>query len=274
MKNRLAERTDEWGAHLLMLFGSLSLFLLLWGVRLPSFTAGAALYVFLLLLRKTGKAQRLRKKEQWVRRQLGGELALERLLVQPSHRAHYETALVLEKAFRLSVGRITDDGVLCRQHGQPVLVHFLQMHRDDELTGEAVARAQRLCKEYDVSGVWLCVPSRLSTQAREQCALYTTVRLLPREQLIRLFGAAFPATDSQLVMLSRRRQKPMKTRMWLHELFRPDNAPRLARYAALMAGLYFITGQRLYALSAVGMMALSALCRIPRKTKTLPEGSA
>ena len=275
VKNRLSEQADEWGMHVLLLGGSLLLFIYLWGIRLPAFTAGIALYVFLITLRRTGREKRLRQKESRLRRQLGGELALERLLVQSPERTHFEAALLLSARHHFQLTRITEDGVLCQKGHQTLLIHYLQMHRDDTLTGERVAFFQRLCARHTAHAVWLCVPGKISPQAAQQSELQPPVRLIAREWLIPLFGSAAPATDSQLVMLSRRRKAPMHRRAWLEELLCTDNISRFARFAALMAALLFLTRQQIYGYSAVMMMVLCTLCRCAavRKQKTLPGRS-
>ena len=273
-KNRLSVKADAWGFHLLMLSACLLLFLLLWGVRLPAFTAGVSLYLFLITLRRTGREQRLRRRENEVRRRIGGEIALERLLLEESARAHFEAALLLSNRYHFQLVRILDEGVLCKKDGKTLLISFVQMHREDTLSATQTASFHRIACRVHADQCWLCVPCKISPDAREVLGASSVLRLFSRDALIRLFGAAAPATDNQLVLIKRRRKQPMRTKAWRRELLRGENAPRFARYAALMAALLFLTGQSVYGVSATLMMALSSLCHLDAlKQKTLPEGS-
>ncbi|MBR6525704.1 MAG: hypothetical protein IKT57_07010 [Clostridia bacterium] len=262
MKNRISEHADAWGLNLLMLLGALAIFISLWGIRLPSFTAGAALYLFWVILRRKGQLQRTRGKEKSLRQRIGGEMMLEKMLLQNEQLNHMEIARLLTKDHSARTLSQTEYGVwFSSASGKRILIRYLPLHADDTLRGADVAAAQRMCLKQNGNQIWLCVPGKISPQAIGQSALHPPVCLIERETLIKLIGSAYPATDRDLSALHRRMHRTHPRRQWIRELFCPENAQRFARFAALMASLLFLTGQTVYAFSALWMMTLAALCR-------------
>ena len=111
--SRFGRAMDGIGFHFLALFVSFFWFVLLWGLRLPAVTAAMALYVLILLLRRKILDDHLVRKEKALRAAIGGELALERLLLSPAERAHFETAILLSMQYPLVLLRTGEDGTLC-----------------------------------------------------------------------------------------------------------------------------------------------------------------
>ena len=277
MKNRISERADEWGLHLLMLLGALSVFIFLWDIRLPSLTAGIALYLFFVILRKKGQLQRTLRKEKSLRQKIGGELMLEKMLLDDPQCVHREIARLLISPRHHAAPTEVDGAVLLSlSSGETVLLRYLPLHPMDTLEGKDVAAAQRLCLKHKSTLVWLCAPGKISRQAIEQSSLVPHVRILDRDMLIALLGKNHPATDKDLIALHRRMHRKHKKREWLKELFRAEHAPKFARFAALMSALLFLTNQKLYGFSALWMMVLSSACRCAYAftKKAPPSGDA
>lgn len=261
LKSTFSEKADRLGTVFMLFCGSLLFFLLLWGVRLPALTAGLGLFAFIMTLRWAGRERRLKQKENNLRRRIGGELALERLLLQPGERIHLEIALLLSDRYNLQMDRILPEGVVCVHHQQTLLIHYLQCHPSETVRPSQVAHLQRLARVHSLSRVILCTPSAPDHAARAQAALSPTVTFVGKETLIRLLGSASPATDSQLVALSHRRKQALGGQKWWRRLFAPHLMSRYLQYAALMASLFFLTGQTVYALPAILLMVFAVICR-------------
>ena len=79
-RSRLGEAMDALGFRFLALTLSMGWFFLLWGVRLPAIAAGLSLFCLIMLIEHKTRDARLRRKEARLRRMLGGELLIEKLL--------------------------------------------------------------------------------------------------------------------------------------------------------------------------------------------------
>ena len=86
---RLGEVMDALGFRTLALLVCLGWFIFLWGVRLPALCAGLSLFMLVMLLEKKTRDARLLRREKKLRVQIGGELFLEKLLMDPPVRAHF-----------------------------------------------------------------------------------------------------------------------------------------------------------------------------------------
>ena len=92
-KTALASAADHLLRVLIAWAAGVGWFVALWGLCLPALTAGTALGgLFWLCARLLGKKQ-VQKKEAALRRTLGGELALEKLLLSPPAEAASHTLL-------------------------------------------------------------------------------------------------------------------------------------------------------------------------------------
>lgn len=259
-KTRLSSWTDALGEGAAALFFSVGLFVFLWGARLPALAAGLALFCMLLCLSRAGRRRRLGRREASLRRRIGGEMALERLLLRPPEQAHFEAALLLTAPCRLEMVRLTPGGVLCRRDGQPVLVAYLQRHPSEHVTAGDMAALQRACLQENASRALCCAPAPLTREAARQALLQPNVETVEKEQLISLFGQAMPATDGQLAALKRRRAAEMGRGRW-RLAFVPEKAAGYMRYGFVMLGLYLFTGLAYYAVPGVCLMTLAAVSR-------------
>ena len=76
-------------------------FVFLWGLSLPALTAGLALGALLWLCVRQFSRQSTCKREEQMRRMIGGELALARLLLEPPRKAAFQCALWLTPKYPL-----------------------------------------------------------------------------------------------------------------------------------------------------------------------------
>lgn len=260
-RTRLAGRMDEAGGTLALLAGSVVFFLLLWGVRITALLAGLAAFALLMLLRARTRERRLQGREDRLRRQIGGEMKLEAWVLMPPRRAHFEAALLVTQTLNGQMLRALDTGVLCAVQGKQALLACAQLPAGEKLTARDIAEFQRSCLSEGAEAGVLCGAEGLSDAARRQAALHPRVHTLSRTRMIALAGAAFPATDAQLVALGKRKRAPGHARAALRRMLEPHRARQYLLYGLMLCGLYIITGQRFYPLPGCTCLLLMALCR-------------
>lgn len=263
-KTRLSGVMDSIGFHAAAALGSLGWFCFLWGLRPSALTAGLALYGLLLLLRRKIRDDCLSRREKALRAAIGGEMALDRLLLSPPHKAHFEAAVLLSLRCPLTLLKAAEEGVLCGYHGKKLLLAFAQLPSGGSVDAGCVLKLQRDAKIIGAEQGILCAPCKISPEARAQAASDPLVHILSREKMISLFGAANPATDDQLVALGRRKKarKPGKWRAWI---FHPQRAKKYAWYGALLLFLYTLTHLIYYALPGMVCVLFATVCRCVRQ---------
>ena len=259
-RTRLSGVMDGAGFHLLALGGSFFWFILQWGLRLPSLTAGAALYLLIALIRKKTRDDRLKRKEKKLRTVIGGEMALERLLLSPPEEAHFELAMLLSLQYPLTLLRTGGEGVLCALRGEKLLIALAQLPASGTLDETRTLAFQRAVKAARADRGVLGVPCGVSPGAKEQAANQVPVTFLSREKLIALFGENNPATDGQLVALGQRK-KSRASGSWLRAALSPRRARRYACYGGLLLGMYALTHFIYYAVPGLICVSLAAACR-------------
>lgn len=263
LKNAFREKLDGVGFHLLVLLLCCGWFALLWGLRLQALLAGLSLYILCLLVLRKTRDHRLQQKEQKLRRRIGGEMKLESLLFLPGEEAHLETVLLLSLAESLSPERLVRQGILCRKEKERVLVSFLQVPACEKVTARDVLSLQQAARAEGAGQVLLCAPCGVESGAENQCEKEVPVRILERDALIALFGAAAPATDQQLVQLGKSRKKALPFHRLWPLLFHPAKTRRYALYGGLLLFLYLLTGFLYYALPGLICIVLATIghCR-------------
>ncbi len=259
-RTRFSSLMDGAGFHIAALMGSFLWFSLLWGLRLSALTAALALYLLILVIRAKTRDTRVKRKEKQLRVRIGGELALERLLLTPGEQANFEAAMLLSLRTPLTLLRIGEDGVMCDLHGEKLLVAFEQAAQADTVQPGRVLAMQRSVRKIRADRGVLCVPCGISQQAREQAAETVPVRFIGRDALIRLFGQANPATDDQLVALGRRR-KSHPPSGWLRMILDQGRARRYACYGSLLLIMYQFTRLTYYAVPGLICVSLAAASR-------------
>lgn len=260
-KNAFREKADALGFHFLALILCCGWFLLLWGVRVQSLTAGLCAFGLVVLLRHKTRDDRLARREQKLRCRLGGQMHLEKMLLLPAQRAHFEMALHLCRQENLCLARMAKDGVICRQESSTLLLSFLQLPLSETLKPRDVLSLQQAACREQVQAVWLCTPCQVTDAAHAQGENTPPVRFFEKEQLISLFGHACPATDQQLVEMGRLRRKKLSRRRILQAVFQPRKVRRYALYGAMLLLLYTLTGLAYYAVPGVICVLLAAASR-------------
>lgn len=258
-KTALASAADHLLRVLLAWAAGVGWFVALWGLCLPALTAGTALGgLFWLCARLLGKKQ-VQKKEAALRQTLGGELALEKLLLASPDEAAFQCVQWLQARTRLEI----ESGGLGMWDGETVLFRLFAQHPGTEISSQQVIETIRKARQAQVQRILLCTSAPLSSAA---CRLAETaepsLRLVGREELIQLAGACCPATDEDLCRLKQRKPKRRSAREWLKIILHPSRAKRYFWYGVGLAALTLATGQRFYPIPAAVCLLLFAGCKI------------
>jgi len=269
-KTRLGGTLDAIGLRLLILASCVLWFVFLWGLTLAALFAGIAFYLLVNLAIRLGKRKTVARREEALRQRIGGELALEALPLTPPRQAHFQAALWLTLAYPLRLERITEDGVLCRLENDMVLVRCINQHPSIQITAQDIIEAQRAAMNHNAGRCVLCTASSLNNAARSQLGLAEPpVRIIGKERLTRLAGAAAPVTDNQLIVLGERKRRHVGIGVWLDHILSPHRSRRYLWYGIGLLLLYLITRLPYYPVPAVLCMCLALLSKL-RHTKEDP----
>ena len=236
-KTALASAADHLLRLLIAWLAGVGWFVALWGLSLPALTAGTALGgLFWLCARLLGK-KRMQKKEAALRRTLGGELALEKLLLLSETETVTQCIHWLQSRTNLQITEPMSKGGLGTWDGASVLFRLFAQHPGTEITSQQVSEVIRE-------------------------ALQVKTRLVGREELIQLAGACSPATDEDLCRLKQRKPKRRSAREWMKVVLHPSRAKRYFWYGAGLAALTLVTGQRFYPIPAAICLLLFIGCKL------------
>ena len=258
-KTALASAADHLLRVLLAWAAGVGWFVALWGLCLPALTAGTALGgLFWLCARLLGKKQ-VQKKEAALRQTLGGELALEKLLLASPDEAAFQCVQWLQARTRLQI----ESGGLGMWDGETVLFRLFAQHPGTEISSQQVSEVIREALQVKTQRLLLCTTAPLSQAAMHVAETEETkLRLVGREELIQLVGACSPATDEDLCRLKQRKPKRRSAREWMKVVLHPSRAKRYFWYGAGLAALTLVTGQRFYPIPAAICLLLFIGCKL------------
>lgn len=261
-RNRLSDVLDGIGMCVLIYLLAALWFIWLWGLNMPSLLAGIALGTLLWTARTQWRRRTVARREKALRSRLGAELMLESMLLAEPKEAHFRAALLLAEKWPIAMQSVKEEGVLCRQGEETLLIQCLRMPEDGELGAGDLLAAQRAVRKLKADRAVLCVLGKVSAKiaARAENTL-VPLRLIRRETLLALAGQLAPATDEQLIGLGRRRRRPQGQGSIRRLIFRKDKAKRYQLYGLLMLILYILTGARLYAVPGMVCLTMAAVCR-------------
>ncbi len=260
-RNRLASFADGAGV-LLLIYGAATMwFAWLWGLGVPSLLAGAALGTMLAMARSCLRRGRVARREEALRCRLGAELAMEEILLADPREAHSRMALLVAEKWPVTILSARDEGVLCRQGEEKLLIVCVRMPPEGSLSAGDLVAGQRAVRRSGAERGVLCVMGRTSSAMlakAEQTAV--PLRIVQRETLMEVAGRLFPATDEQLIALGRRR-RPAGRGGVMALVFRRDKARRYFSYGLVMTLLYVLTGVRVYAVPGLVCLTMAIFCR-------------
>ena len=264
-RNRLSEVMDSVGLCLLLYAVAAGWFAWLWGVNLASLIAGAALGTLLWLGRMQWRKRTVARREKALRSRIGAELMLEDMLMAEAKEAHFRAALLLAEKWPIRMVSVKEEGVICRQGEETLLIQCVRMPAEGELGIGDLLSAQRAVRRLKVNRAVLCVLGKVSprTAARADQAL-VPLRIIRRETLLALAGRYAPATDEQLIELGKRRRHPAQKGSIAQLVFRRDKAQRYHLYGLGMLVMYVATGMRLYAVPGMVCLTMAVMCMRPK----------
>lgn len=261
-KGAFSAMMNTLGLRLFIALAALVWFIWLWGFSIPSVVAGAALGLLGQMAMTRVRRHFAIQREDAARRRLGGEMALEELLLLPVSQAHRLVAELLAVHYPLVLLSSDDDGTLCRLGRETLLVACLPKPADAELSCADITVLQRACRARRADRGVLCLACKASAKTESYAAAgRIAVRILHRDTLLSLLGQAAPATDEQLIALKARRKRLASAGGIADRLLHPAKARRYMLYGIGLMLLYVITGLRFYPIPAAICMGLGAASR-------------
>ena len=260
-RNRLSETVDTLGMAILLYLLAAGWFVWLWGLRLSALVAGGGLGTLFWLARNEWRKRHVHRREKALRSRIGGELLLETMLLSEAREAHFHAAVLLAERWPITMQSVKEEGVLCRQGEETLLIQCIRMPADGELSMGDLLAAQRAVKRLNVEKAVLCVLGKVSPKVAaraEEAAV--PLRVISRETLLSLAGRYAPATDEQLIELGKRRRTLQQGNI-VRLIFRRDKAKRYHLYGLGMLLIYVLTGARLYVVPGMVCLTMAVMCR-------------
>ncbi len=246
----------------------LAWFVWLWGVSLPALTAGTALGVMLWLCARLLGKKRVARREWQMRQVIGGELALEKLLLLPPRHAAFQAALWIGPEAPVVMQKALDWQVTGQLDGKPALVRLIAQHESQPVTVQQIIECLREARQAAADICVLCCTAPLCRDAAayvETCDM--PLRLFDREAMIRFAGLASPATDEDLRRIGRRKRKRRTIAEWADAMLSPGRARRYFWYGVGLGVLALLTRLPYYPIPAGVCFALYASCRLRQLEK-------
>ncbi|HML46430.1 MAG TPA: hypothetical protein PKE04_06745 [Clostridia bacterium] len=263
---RLSGRLDRIGLRLLILILCVAWFYLLWGRLLQATLAGLALACLWYLTIRLGERRSLATREQSLRRKIGGQLAVDSLILQSAQSAASNAATWLSSCLPMQDFQQVDQGVLTNSEGKSVFIACLQKHPGARASPDDVLHAVRDARGHSADICIVCATCPFSTEAvllaEDQ---QPKTRLLGRDKLIQIAGAVTPATNEQLHELGKKQNKArFNAALWKARLIQPGKAKRYGAYGLGMMAMLAVTRQWVYTIPAVACLLLFYLSRRER----------
>lgn len=269
-RNRLAETLDGIGLRALFFLLATGWFVWLWGLNVPALLAGAALGILLCTARREWRKRTVHRREKALRSRLGAELMLEDMLMAEPGEAHFRAALLLAERWPITLQSLKEEGVMCRQGEETLLIQCIRMPETGELSEGDLLAAQRAARRVQAKKAVLCPLGKAPPQilCKAESAL-VPLRIIPRSTLLELAGRYAPATDEQLVALGKRKRRLAAQGSIARLIFRPDKARRYHLYGQGMLLLYVLTNMRLYALMGLICLTMAVMSRWGRRQREM-----
>ena len=270
MRNRLSEVLDGLGLRALLFLLATGWFTWLWGLNVPTLLAGAALGTLLCTARREWRRRTVHRREKALRSRIGAELMLEDMLMAEPKEAHFRAALLLAEKWPITLQALKEEGVLCRQGEETLLIRCIPMPEDGELSVGDLLAAQRAARRVKAARAILCPLGKASPKvlAKAESALMP-LRIIPRSTLLGLAGQYAPATDEQLIALGQRKRRLTGQGSVVRLIFCPGKARRYHLYGQGMLLLYLLTDLRLYALMGLTCLTMAVMSRWGRRQQEL-----
>ncbi|GHU66343.1 hypothetical protein FACS1894184_04090 [Clostridia bacterium] len=259
----LSGRIDRIGLRALIIALSVGWFYLLWARPWPAVAAGAALAALWMMAIRLGEKRTLAARETSLRRRIGGQLAVDSLMLQTEVSAAANAASWLSELVPMSDFEQTGDGVIALSEGRRVYVQCIRKHSSSRAGRDDVLAAVRTAREHSIDVCVVCATCPFASEAvllAEEMVPRT--RLLGREGLIRIAGVAAPATNEQLQELGRRqRDRRFDPELWKARLLQPGKGKRYGVYGLGMLVMLIVTRHWAYIVPSAVCLLLFYLSR-------------
>jgi len=264
-KTPVAEVSDKLLRAGTAAFVGIAWFVFLWGLSMPALTAGLALGVMLWLCARQFSKQATRKREEQMRRMIGGELALNRLLLEPPRKAAFQCALWLAPRYPLVMQKAVEWGVIGLLDGKKTCIRLIACHESKKITAQQVVECAREARERQMEQTLLCLTSSVSADALSYAAsLDPPMKIIQRDELMELAGYAHPATDEDLRSIGRQKRTRRSAQEWLAVVLDASRARRYLWYGLGLSLLALVTGSGYYPVPAALCLGLFAACKFNR----------
>lgn len=267
-KTPVAEVSDRLMRASVAIGAGVAWFVLLWGLCLPALTAGFALGVMLWLCARQFSRQITQKREKQMRRMIGGELAVNRLLLEPPRKAAFQCALWLAPRYPLVMQKAVDWGVIGLLDGKKTCIRLIARHASQTITAQQVVECAREALERQMEQTLLCLTAPADDQALAYAGtLDPPMRIIEREELMMLAGFAHPATDEDLRNIGRQKRTRRSAQEWLAVALNASRARRYFWYGLGLSALALLTGSGYYLVPAVLCLGLFTACKLRQAVK-------
>lgn len=262
-KTAAAEISDRLFRVMAAAAAGIAWFVWLWGLCLPALTAGLALGGLFWLCARQYSRQATRKREKQMRRMIGGELALARLVLEPPRKAAFQCALWLAPRYPLVMQKAVEWAVIGTLDGRRTCIRLLACHETHKVTAQQVVECAREARERQMEQTLLCLTSPATPEAISYTASLTPpMRIIYRSELVELAGHAQPATDEDLRSIRRQKKTRRSLQEWLAVILDASRARRYFWYGTGLALFGFVTHSVYYAVLAFVCLSLFAGCRL------------
>ncbi len=267
----LAGLFNRIGLGLLVLALSCAWFVYLWGLQWTAIIAGVALGILVLLCIRLFNKRTVDLRQEQLRRRIGGELAVNALLLTGRKQAHFQVSLWLSMAYPLQMEKSTEEGLVAELKGKKLLISAICRHESEKITCDDLIRLQKALITCHGDKAVACVTTGLSDGAKGYVeTAKPPISIVDKKELIHLAGTMLPATNEQLVELGQSKKRHGSKSVWIAHVLDESRAKRYLLYGLGLLGLYFITKLPYYPVPGAIMLSLAVLSKVyPRKEKTL-----
>lgn len=261
-QTRMAGRLNRLGLYMLLALLCCAFFYFLMGHIYPALLAGAALSTLVIYTIRLGEKKTLARRETALRRQIGGEMAVDSLLLQSRRSATSNVTAWLTQVLALDSFQEKANGTIAAHESGRIFITCLQKHPSSKADEDDILCAVRHARREAADICIVCATCDFSAQAAQYAEdLSPRTRLLGRSGLISMAGVAAPADDEQLRTLGKQRRQKFRREVWQARLFDPAKKRRYMLYGVGLSLMYIFTRQVIYIIPALVCLALFGLCR-------------